>query len=107
MARPALETSASVLETGTRVRVRAHMPPGHVRAPSYLRGKSGVIERAVAPFKNPEQLAYGLPAQSQMLYRVGFRMDELWGAEAETPDDVVEAELYAHWIDAEEPDHAP
>jgi hypothetical protein len=46
------------------------MPPGHVRAPVYLRGKTGQIERAIA----------------------------LWGPEAETPEDWIEAELYEHWI---------
>lgn len=90
------------LKTGARVRIRALMPPGHVRAPAYLRGKSGTIERAIAPFKNPEQLAYDLPAQEQMLYRVRFRAEELWGAEAEHPDDMIEAEIYAHWIEAME-----
>lgn len=90
------------LKTGARVRIRALMPPGHVRAPAYLRGKSGTIERAIAPFKNPEQLAYDLPAQEQMLYRVRFRAAELWGAEAEHPDDMIEAEIYAHWIEAME-----
>ncbi len=88
-----------VLNAGTKVRIRSIMPPGHVRAPSYLRGKSGVIERAIAPFPNPEQLAYGLPAKNQMLYRVRFSAAEIWGKAAEKPDDVIEAEVYAHWID--------
>ena len=42
-----------------RVRVKAMMPPGHVRAPAYLRGKTGVIERPLGEFGNPEELAYG------------------------------------------------
>jgi len=45
-----------------RVRVRAMMPPGHVRTPAYLRGKTGVIERPLGRFPNPEQRAYGLDA---------------------------------------------
>ena len=51
------------------VRLRALMPPGHVRTPAYLRGKTGVIERSLGPFANPEQLAYGLPAEKKPLYR--------------------------------------
>lgn len=82
------------------------MPPGHVRAPAYLRGKSGTIERVIKPFKNPEQLAYGLPAREQMLYRVRFRADDLWGELAEDPEDVIEAEIYAHWIDKMDQPHA-
>lgn len=82
-----------------RVRVKAMMPPGHVRAPAYLRGKTGVIERALGAFGNPEQLAYGLKAEKKPLYRVRFTMAELWGPEAENPDDTVDAEVYAHWLE--------
>ena len=82
-----------------RVRVRAMMPPGHVRTPAYLRGKRGVIERALRPFPNPEQAAYGLPAPETMLYRVRFTMAELWGAGAERPEDTLDAEIFAHWLE--------
>lgn len=74
-------------------------PPGHVRAPFYLRGKEGTIERELGAFGNPEQLAYGLPARQEKLYRVRFTMQEVWGAVAETPDDTVDAELYDHWLE--------
>lgn len=82
-----------------RVRVRAMMPPGHVRAPAYLRGKTGEVERVLGAFANPEQLAYGLPAARKTLYRVRFSMAELWGDAAEHPGDVVEAEIYDHWLE--------
>jgi len=82
-----------------RVRVRTMMPPGHVRTPAYLRGRRGEIERPLRPFPNPEQLAYGLPAEKVMLYRVRFTMAELWGEEAERPDDTLDAEIYAHWLE--------
>lgn len=97
---PALDPKQ--LSTGDSVRIRNLMPPGHVRAPAYLRGKHGTIERVIAPFKNPEKLAYGLPAEEQMLYRVAFETGELWGAEAENNHDVIEAEIYAHWIERAE-----
>lgn len=86
---------------GDEVRIRAAMPPGHVRAPTYLRGKTGVIERVIAPFGNPEQLAYGLPAPEQMLYRVRFSMAQVWGPDAAQPNDTVDAEIYEHWIEPE------
>lgn len=82
-----------------RVRVRAMMPPGHVRAPAYLRGRQGVVERPLGAFHNPEQLAYGLPAEKKPLYRVRFTMDELWGDAAENPGDTLDAELYDHWLE--------
>jgi len=82
-----------------RVRVRTWAPPGHVRTPSYLRGKVGEIERTLGPFGNPEKLAYGLRAEPLALYRVRFRMGDVWGADAERPDDMLEAEIYAHWLE--------
>ncbi|MEO0751544.1 MAG: SH3-like domain-containing protein [Pseudomonadota bacterium] len=82
-----------------RVRVKAMMPPGHVRTPSYLRGKTGVIERELGPFGNPEKLAYMLEAEKQPLYRVRFTMEEIWGTAAETPTDTLDAEIYAHWLE--------
>lgn len=75
------------------------MPPGHVRAPAYLRGKTGVIERALGEFANPEQLAYGLKADKKPLYRVRFTMAEVWGDAAERPTDTLDAEIFAHWLD--------
>ncbi|MGR3314704.1 SH3-like domain-containing protein [Roseovarius indicus] len=82
-----------------RVRVKSMMPPGHVRAPAYLRGKTGEIERELGSFANPEQLAYGLEAQKHPLYRVRFTMAEIWGDRAEHPTDTVDAEIYGHWLE--------
>jgi len=80
------------------VRVSELMPPGHVRTPAYLRGKKGLIERPLGRFGNPEQLAYGLAADKQKLYRVRFSMAEIWGDGAENPDDTLDAEIFAHWL---------
>ena len=92
-----------------RVRVRAWAPKGlHVRAPWYLRGKTGVVERRLGAFPNPEQLAYGLPAPKIELLRVRFTMRELWGEAAERPEDTLDAEIFAHWLEpAPEAPHAP
>jgi len=90
-----------------RVRVRTMAPPGHVRTPFYLRGKHGVIERALGPFPNPEQTAYGLPGEARDLYRVRFTMAEVWGEAAENPDDLLEAEIFAHWLEPLDDSHAP
>ncbi|SLN50799.1 Nitrile hydratase subunit beta [Roseovarius litorisediminis] len=82
-----------------RVRVKSMMPPGHVRAPAYLRGKTGYIERPLGAFGNPEQLAYGLKADKKPLYRVRFTMAEIWGDDAENPSDTLDAEIYDHWLE--------
>jgi nitrile hydratase len=87
-----------------RVRVKTWMPPGHIRTPAYLRGKTGVIERRLPAFPNPELLAYRLPAPEVPLYRVRFTMAEVWGAQAPHPEDTLDAEIYEHWL---EPADAP
>lgn len=85
-----------------RVRVRTMMPPGHVRTPAYLRGKTGQIERPLGPCPNPEQLAYRQEADPRPLYRVRFTMAEIWGEAAENPDDTLDAEIFAHWLEEAE-----
>ncbi len=82
-----------------KVRVKPMMPPGHVRTPAYLRGKTGVIERSLGEFPNPEDLAYGQPPQSKILHRVRFTMADVWGADAENPGDTLDAEIYEHWLE--------
>jgi nitrile hydratase len=82
------------------------MPPGHVRTPAYLRGKTGWIERSLGTFPNPEALAYGHPAPVQRLMRIRFTMAELWGDAAENPADTLDAEIYAHWLEPVRAPHA-
>lgn len=86
--------------TGDRVAVRAAYPIGHVRTPFYIRGKHGVVERLCGAFPNPEELAYarsGEPAQP--LYRVRFRQRDVWPDYAGQAGDVVEIEIYQHWLE--------
>ncbi len=82
-----------------KVRVKPLMPPGHVRTPIYLRGKIGVIERSLGTFPNPEERAYGQRAKAQPLHRVRFTMKEVWGPDAENPNDTLDAEIYEHWLE--------
>ncbi len=85
---------------GDRVTVLAQWPHGHIRTPIYCRGHSGVIERLCGHFPNPEELAFGLPGLPlRPLYRVRFRSRDLWPDYAEGGDDVVEIEIYQHWLE--------
>jgi nitrile hydratase subunit beta len=87
---------------GQTVRVRAAWPPGHVRTPHYLRGRSGVVESIAGRFANPEELAYGrdgLPVRA--LYRVRFRQSELWPDYAGQAADTAVVDLYEHWLESE------
>lgn len=87
-----------------RVRVKTWAPPGHIRTPAYLRGKTGTVERRLPAFPNPELLAYRLPAPDVPLLRVRFTMAEVWGPDTAHPEDTLDAEIYAHWL---EPADAP
>ena len=85
---------------GDKVEVRRADPPGHIRTPWYIRGKSGEIERLCGAFANPEELAYnrsGLPAQP--LYRVRFRQAELWPQYKGAAEDTIEIEIFQHWLE--------
>jgi hypothetical protein len=83
---------------GQRVRVREWYPPGHVRTPYYIRGKSGVIERVCGVFDNPERLAYAKADDPKTLYRVRFRQSDVWGR-AERQNDTIDVEIYEHWLE--------
>lgn len=93
-----MPAGADGLAPGARVRVRRWAPPGHVRTPFYLRGRTGVVERVLGPFENPESLAYGHRGERLSLLRVRFRMGDVWDG-AERPGDTIEAEIYAHWLE--------
>jgi len=82
-----------------KVRVKSHWPPGHIRTPAYLRGKIGHIERRIGLFNNPEDSAYRKGGPQRELVRVRFHMAEIWWARAERSEDVIEAEIYAHWLE--------
>jgi nitrile hydratase subunit beta len=86
--------------TGDRVRVQDRIHSGHMRTPSYVRGRAGVVVCVVGPMLNPEQLAYGysgIPGKN--LYRVRFRQNDLWRDYAGGPHDSLELELYEHWLE--------
>ena len=85
---------------GDVVRVKKAYPLGHIRTPFYIRGHSGVIERICGSFGNPEELAQmrsGEPRQP--LYRVRFLQQEVWPAYRGNPGDVLEVEIFQHWLE--------
>lgn len=85
---------------GERVRVLKAYPLGHVRTPYYVRGCTGTVERICGSFANPEELAQmrkGLPRLP--LYRVRFLQKDIWPDYSGGPDDVVEVEIYQHWLE--------
>lgn len=84
---------------GERVHVRKVDAPGHIRTPHYIRGRTGVIERFVGFFKNPEELAYGRSGEpKKALYRVRFLQKDVWPDYAGAAVDTIDIDLYEHWL---------
>ncbi len=84
---------------GAAVRVRDLPVKGHMRTPSYIRGRRGWVERCHGQFPDPEQRAYGrdgLPAKP--LYLVRFRQADVWPGYA-TPSDSLVLDLFEHWLE--------
>ena len=85
---------------GDRVRVREAYPLGHIRTPFYIRGRAGVVERLCGSFGNPEELAQQRSGEpKQPLYRVRFRQQDVWPGYEGAAADVVEVEIFQHWLE--------
>ena len=87
---------------GDAVRVKDDWPerrgPAHIRTPWYVRGASGQVTRYLGEFPNPEDLAFGRPAERRPLYHVAFERTAIW-PEHPTPDTLL-VEIYEHWLEA-------
>jgi nitrile hydratase len=91
---------AAKYKVGERVRVMKAYPLGHVRTPYYIRGCTGEIERICGAFANPEELAQMRSGQPPLpLYRVRFRQKDVWPDYDGKDADVVEIEIFEHWLD--------
>ena len=90
---------------GESVSVRRAIPPGHVRAPFFIRGKSGIVDQVVGTYGNPEELAYGRSHADELtLYRVRFVQAQVW-ADYEGPEkDSIVIDIYENWLDPVEGD---
>lgn len=88
---------------GQRVRIASRDAPGHVRTPVYVRGRVGVVERVLPVFLDPEREAYGVNAGTEVrLYRVRIPQAALWPDYRGGPGDVLELEVYEHWLEPAE-----
>ncbi|MBM3643979.1 MAG: nitrile hydratase subunit beta [Alphaproteobacteria bacterium] len=68
---------------GDRVRVRTEHVPGHVRAPGYIRGKTGIVVDITPAYPFPDAHAHGIHAEDEPTYDVRFRTEELWPGSAD------------------------
>ncbi|MEO1201689.1 MAG: SH3-like domain-containing protein [Pseudomonadota bacterium] len=85
---------------GDMVRVIDREHRGHMRTPFYVRGHVGQIERFCGIYPNPESLAYGGDGRPEReLYRVRIPQCTLWRDYTGGAKDVLEVELYEHWLE--------
>jgi hypothetical protein len=89
---------------GNRVRVAKAFPPGHVRAPTFVRGLSGTVVRHFGAFPNPSLLAYGMTGLPSLdLYQVVFDMEDTWSGDgAYQQGDTVTVDVYDNWLEPAE-----
>jgi nitrile hydratase subunit beta len=99
MTAAAIAPGAARHAPGARVTVIDVDVPGHIRTPQYVRGRSGVIERVVGAFRNPEELAYGRSGEPRrVLYRVRFLQRDIWPDYTGAAIDTIDVDLYEHWL---------
>ncbi len=84
---------------GQKVRVRNHHPIGHTRAPRYVRGREGVIDRDHGVFVFADTSGSDKGPKPQHCYVVRFGAQDLWGPEA-NPRDVLLIDLWDDHLDA-------
>lgn len=85
---------------GDAVKVRAAFPPGHVRTPFFVRGKTGQVTQVLGAYRNPEELAYGRSGEPALpLYRVIFRTAGLWDDYRGAPRDTTVVDIYENWLE--------
>ena len=85
---------------GDAVRVSSRGHEGHHRAPAYLKGRAGTVERVHDRFLNPETRAYGEDGEpAQRLYLVGFELSDLWPRYRSGTHDRLVADVFEHWLE--------
>jgi nitrile hydratase subunit beta len=73
-------------------------PRGHTRKARYIRGKTGVIEKAYGTFIYPDSAGNGRGDAPAHVYSVRFTNEELWGPEAAEPNGVVYFDVWEPYI---------
>lgn len=86
-------------DVGDPVRVRTFHPEGHTRCPRYVRGHAGEVDAVHGNHVLPDARANGVE-HAEPLYTVSFTASELWGPDAERPDDAMAVDLWEPYLEA-------
>ncbi|MFJ3522713.1 nitrile hydratase subunit beta [Pseudomonas sp. NPDC090203] len=84
-------------KVGDQVRVITAPPPGHIRIPGYVQGKTGVVLKVTAPVPFPGEAGHGLKVREQPTYHVKFNSEEIWGEVVDGSSVVVD--LWESYLD--------
>lgn len=92
---------AAEFRPGDIVRVMARAPIGHYRVPTYLRGRTGVVERIIQPMLiDNEEEGFGRNAGVRRhYYRVAFSMSEVWSGYPGSLGDGLYIEVFESWLE--------
>jgi hypothetical protein len=91
---------------GDKVRVVDAWPEAsakkvHVRTPHFVRGRTGVVERVMGEFGNPESLAFGGDGLPKLpLYMVRFERGDLFPGTVKGRETLT-ADIYETWLEPE------
>jgi nitrile hydratase beta subunit len=84
---------------GDRVRVVDDSPFGHTRRARYIRGRTGVIQKAHGTFVYPDSAGNGLGDDPQHVYTVLFRAADLWGEKVGDPNATVTFDVWEPYLE--------
>jgi hypothetical protein len=84
-----------------RVRISMRFPVGHYRVPTYLRGRTGLIEKVIEPAGiDNEEEGFGRNAGTKRhYYRVAIPLSELWPGYAASYRDTLHVEIFETWLE--------
>jgi hypothetical protein len=90
-----------IFNPGDRIRILTRSPIGHYRVPTYVRGKTGVVEAVIQPTAvDNEQEGFGRNAGSRRhYYRVAIPMTEIWSDYVGSPKDGLRIEVFETWLE--------
>lgn len=91
----------AIFRTGDAIRIGTRTPVGHYRVPTYLRGKTGVVDMAIEPTGiDNEEEAYGRNAgMKRHYYRVVVPMREIWPDYGGPAGDELRIEVFETWLE--------
>lgn len=86
-------------QVGDKVRTLPAPGEGHCRLPAYAAGRMGTVIRSHGNHVFPNTSARFQGENPEPLYTVKFTATELWGTQAETPQDSVSLDLWQPYLE--------